>query len=230
MAYVFDPPPPPSLAIADSEARFPVRRIFCIGRNYVDHIREMGGDPKREPPIFFTKPADALVSSGARLPFPQATASLHFEVELVLALGKGGTDIGHDGALECIWGYAVGCDLTRRDLQALAKATGAPWDAAKAFDQSAPVGPLTPASRCGHLSAGRISLAVNGAVKQDADLSQMIWSPREIVSELSRMWEVRPGDLVFTGTPAGVGALVPGDTVVCGAAGLPALSFAIAAR
>jgi fumarylpyruvate hydrolase len=230
MQYLFDPAPHSTIAIANNDARFPVRRIFCVGRNYVDHIREMGGDPKREPPVFFTKPADAIVAPGAQIPFPQATANLHYEVELVLALGAGGADIPMSAAPACIWGYGVGCDLTRRDRQAEAKQAGAPWDAAKAFDMSAPIGVLTPASSSDRLGEGRIWLSVNGETKQDANLSQMIWSPSEIVAALSQLWTLRAGDLVFTGTPAGVGPLQPGDAVLCGVDGLSNLDFAIAAH
>jgi fumarylpyruvate hydrolase len=228
MTYVFDPPAQPSVAIAGADAKFPVRRIFCVGRNYADHAREMGADPKTEPPVFFTKPADAVVETGARIPYPPATSNLHHEVELVLALGRGGAGIPATDALDCIWGYAVGVDLTRRDRQAEAKQAGAPWDASKAFDNSAPIGHLTRASTAGHRNTGRIWLAVNGAVKQDANISDMIWSAPEIIAHLSRLWTLAPGDLVFTGTPAGVGPLHPGDKVECGVEGLSELRFSIA--
>lgn len=230
MRFVFDPPVQPSVAIVGGDARFPVRRIFCVGRNYAGHVREMGNDPRSEPPIFFTKPADAVVESGAAIPYPQNTANLHHEVELVLAIGRGGAQIDEAAALEQVWGYGVGVDLTRRDRQAEAKQAGAPWDVAKAFDQSAPIGPLTPAAQCGHLNNGRIWLSVNGAVRQEADLGDMIWKTPEIVSALSRSWALRPGDLVFTGTPAGVSALHIGDSVQCGVAGLADLAFSIGAR
>ncbi len=230
MAYVFDPPQPVSVAVRGGEARFPVRRIFCVGRNYADHVREMGADPRTEAPMFFTKPADAVVESGAAIAYPLHTANLHHEVELVLALGKGGVGIAEAEALDHIWGYGVGVDLTRRDRQAEAKQAGAPWDVAKAFDDSAPVGALIPASACGHPRSGRIWLSVNGAVKQESDLSQMIWSAPEIIAALSRCWRLQPGDLVFTGTPAGVGPLSVGDRVECGAEGLATLEFSIAAR
>lgn len=218
------------MAVAGSAARFPVRRIFCAGRNYADHVREMGADPKSDPPIFFTKPADAVVDSGTTIPYPADTANLHHEVELVLAIGRGGAGIAEALALDHVWGYAVGVDLTRRDRQAEAKKAGAPWDAAKAFDQSAPIGAITQSAQLGHLNKGRIWLAVNGQILQDADLDQMIWTVPEIVAAVSRSWELKPGDLIFTGTPSGVGPLVAGDRVSCGIAGLGDLMFSIGPR
>lgn len=190
----------------------------------------MGNDPRAERPVFFTKPTDAIVESGAAIAYPQDTADLHYEVELVLALSSGGVDIAQQAALGCIWGYAVGVDLTRRDRQAEAKKAGAPWDAAKGFDNSAPIGALTPTEICGHKNAGRIWLSVNGAVRQDDNLSSMIWSAAEIIAFLSRSWELKRGDLIFTGTPAGVGPLKPGDAVECGVDGLTRLEFSIASR
>jgi fumarylpyruvate hydrolase len=228
--YVFTPPPHPSVAVVGSDARFPVRRIFCVGRNYADHVREMGNDPKSEPPVFFTKPADAVCDSGAAIRYALSTQNLHHEVELVVAIGLGGTAIAAGEVLAHVWGYGVGVDLTRRDRQAEAKKSGTPWDAAKAFDQSAPVGALTPAAASGHPSAGRIWLSVNGDTKQDADLTEMIWSVPEIVAAVSRLWMLQPGDLIFTGTPAGVGPLRPGDHVECGVASLATLSFTIEQR
>lgn len=230
MGYCFEPPPAPSVATAHGALRFPVRRIFCVGRNYADHVREMGNDPRSESPIFFTKPADAVVDSGAAIAYPLNTSNLHHEVEMVVAISKGGETIAESAALDHVWGYGVGVDLTRRDRQAEAKQAGAPWDAAKAFDQSAPLSALTPASVCGHLDAGRIWLSVNGALKQDADLSAMIWSAPEIIAALSRSWKLAAGDLVFTGTPAGVGPLAVGDRVECGIDGLSELAFSILAR
>lgn len=227
MAFVFDPAGQPSVAVAGAAARFPVRRIFCVGRNYADHVREMGHDPKSEPPIFFTKPADAVVESGAAIPYPLNTADLHHEVELVVAIGRGGTAIAANAALQHVWGYGVGVDLTRRDRQAEAKKAGAPWDLAKGFDQSAPMGALSPVERCGHPHSGRIWLSVNGVVKQDGDLSQMIWTVPEIVTALSQSWALAAGDLIFTGTPAGVGALQIGDAIACGVDGLPPLQFEV---
>jgi fumarylpyruvate hydrolase len=200
----------PSIVIAGSEQPFLVRRIYCVGRNYADHALEMGGDPQREPPFFFSKPADAVVPSGWRLPFPVRTADLHHEVELVIALNKGGANIHAADASSMIFGHAVGIDLTRRDLQAEAKKTGRPWDMAKGFDHSAPVGALTkgvpPAS-------GSITLTIDGNLRQRGDLKDMIWSVAEIVAALSTYVELASGDLIFTGTPAGVGPIRRGETV-----------------
>jgi fumarylpyruvate hydrolase len=224
MKYAFEPPPQASVAIAGANARFPVRRIFCVGRNYADHVREMGNDPKSEPPVFFTKPADAVVDCDAAIPYAANTSNLHFEVELVVAIKKGAAGIAADDALSHVWGYGVGVDLTRRDRQAEAKKAGAPWDVAKAFDQSAPIGALTEGA---HPGAGRIWLNVNGETKQDANLTEMIWSVPEIIAHLSRSWRLEPGDLIFTGTPAGVGPLQRGDAVVCGVDGLNELRFSV---
>ncbi len=200
----------PSVPISGSELKFPVRRIYCVGRNYADHTREMGGDPERELPFFFSKPADAVVFSGWRLPFPARTSDLQHEVELVVGLHRGGTNIPAVDASSMIYGYAVGIDLTRRDLQAEAKKTGRPWDMAKGFDHSAPIGALTrglpPAS-------GAISLTVDGEVRQSGDLKDMIWSVSEVIAALSTYVQLAPGDLIFTGTPAGVGAIRRGATV-----------------
>ena len=226
MRTVFDLPPPPTVAIAGSEARFPVRRIYCVGRNYADHVREMGADPKSEPPIFFTKPADAVVESGAAIAYPQNTSNLHYEIELVVAIGKAGRDLATEAALAHVWGYGVGVDLTRRDRQNEMKKTGSPWDISKAFDQSAPMGPLVQAGA--HPTQGRIWLSVNGVVKQDGDLSQLIWSVPEIIATLSRSWVLQPGDLIFTGTPAGVGPIVAGDVVEGGVEGVGEVRFTIA--
>ncbi|WP_395646486.1 fumarylacetoacetate hydrolase family protein [Terricaulis sp.] len=226
MGYVFDPPKQASVALAGSDKRFPVRRIFCVGRNYADHVREMGNDPKSEPPIFFTKPADAVVDSGAAIAYPQNTSNFHHEVELVVALGKGGKDIAEKDAMACVWGYAVGVDLTRRDRQAEAKQGGQPWDVAKAFDSSAPCGALTQMNA--PPASARIRLSVNDAVKQDANISEMIWTVPEIIAALSKSWELKAGDLIFTGTPSGVSALKAGDAVVAEIEGLEALRFTIA--
>lgn len=208
--YVFPPGPPASVAVAGRAARFPVRRIFCVGRNYAEHAREMGHDPQAEPPFFFTKPADALVESGATIPYPAATADLHHEAELVVALGGGGTQVPEGAALALVWGYGAGNDLTRRDLQAEAKAARRPWDMAKAFDHSAVVGALSPAGT--GVPEGRISCRVDGVITQDADLSQMIWPVVGIISHLSRLVALQAGDLIFTGTPAGVGPIARGQT------------------
>lgn len=209
--YVFDPAPAASVAIAGSEARFPVRRIFCVGRNYAKHAREMGRDPDREPPFFFTKPADAVVDDGTTIPYPPETENLHYEGELVIAIGRGGADIEEAGALDHVWGYAIGNDLTRRDLQLAARELGRPWDWGKAFDRSAVCGPVHPVAAVGHPDKGAIRTLVNGEVRQDADLDELIWKLPEIIAILSRSIELAPGDLVFTGTPAGVGPLQPGD-------------------
>jgi len=200
----------PTVRITGSELRFPVRRIYCVGRNYADHAREMGGDPKRELPFFFSKPADAVVASGRRLPFPVRTSDLHHEVELVLALMKGGSNIRVADAESMIFGYAVGIDLTRRDLQAEAKKAGRPWDMAKGFDHSAPIGALT---RGAPPATGSITLTIDGDVRQTGDLKDMIWSVAEVIAALSTYGELAPGDLIFTGTPAGVGPIQRGETV-----------------
>jgi fumarylpyruvate hydrolase len=204
---------------------FPVRRIYCIGRNYADHAREMGMDPDREPPFFFGKPHDVVVPGGGAIPYPPATSNLHYEVELVVALAKGGRDITVADALGCVYGYAVGIDLTRRDLQARAKEKGQPWDTAKGFDQSAPISPITPVALCGHPGSGAIWLSVNGIEKQRGNLSQMIWSVPEVITQVSRFVALAPGDLLFTGTPAGVGPVVAGDRVRCGIDGLGELEI-----
>jgi fumarylpyruvate hydrolase len=200
----------PSIAISGSELPFQVRRIYCVGRNYADHAREMGGDPQREFPFFFSKPADAVVPSGWRLPFPVKTSDLHHEVELVIGLNKGGTNIHAADASSMIFGYAVGIDLTRRDLQTEAKKTGRPWDMAKGFDHSAPVGALT---RGLPPVSGSITLTIDGNLRQRGDLKDMIWSVAEIIAALSTYVELAPGDLIFTGTPAGVGPIRRGETV-----------------
>lgn len=210
MDFVLPPAAVPSVAVAGSSARFAVRRIFCVGRNYAEHAREMGHDPSAEPPFFFTKPGDALVDSGASIPYPTATADLHHEAELVVALGKSGSFVPEDQALALIWGYAAGNDLTRRDLQAEAKAARRPWDMAKGFDNSAVVGALRPASA--GMPQGRIRCLVDGRITQDADLAEMIWPVSGIIAHLSRLVALQPGDLIFTGTPAGVGRIARGQT------------------
>lgn len=219
--------PRPTVAIAGSAARFPVHRIYCVGRNYAAHAREMGGDPTREPPCFFTKPADAVVANGVPVRYPSRTSNLHHEVELVIAIGKGGKQVPVASALDHVFGYAVGNDLTRRDLQAQAKDAGLPWDVAKAFDHSAPIGAIRAVNDGGHVQSGRIWLEVNGQRRQDASLDELIWSVPEIVAELSTLFELHPGDLIFTGTPAGVGALQRGDHVVAGIDGLDPLHTTI---
>ncbi len=228
MSYEFAPPMAPSVEIAGSSTRFPVHRIYCVGRNYAAHAREMGADPVREPPFFFAKPADAVVPNGAAVPYPSRTANLHHEIELVLAIGEGGRNIPVANALAHVFGYAVGNDLTRRDLQAAAKDKGQPWDTSKGFDHSAPITAIRRVADVGHPARGAIWLEVNGQPRQRADLCEMIWSVPEIVSELSTLFELKPGDLVFTGTPAGVGPVVRGDSIVGGVDGLDTLRTTIA--
>lgn len=225
--FALPPARRPSLPVAGFDQRFAVRRIYCVGRNYGDHAREMGHDPNREPPFFFSKPADALLSDGADLPYPPKTADLNHEGELVVALGRGGRDIPLEEAAACVWGYAVGCDLTLRDLQAVAKKAGRPWDLSKGFDHSAVCGSVHPVVATGTLSTGSITLAVNGTERQRGDLSDMIWNVPEVISYLSGYIELKPGDLVYTGTPAGVGSLVVGDHVRIEIAGLAPLEFAV---
>ena len=211
MTFLFPPALTPSIAIAGNEQRFPIHRIYCIGRNYAEHAKEMGMDVDREKPVFFCKPADAVVADRSQIPYPPATVDLHHEVELVAALQSGGTDIPVANALRHVFGYGVGLDLTRRDLQAASKLKGLPWDTAKAFDRSAPVSALRRAGEIGHPQRGRLSLEVNGTVRQSADIGDMIFSVADIIHELSRLFELQPGDLIFTGTPAGVAALQRGD-------------------
>jgi len=225
--FAFPPPPPPSAEVAGTSQRFPVHRIYCVGRNYAEHIREMGGDIAREPPVFFTKPADAVVANGTDVPYPSRTSNLHHEIELVIAIGRGGRNIGKEKVLEHIFGYAAGNDLTRRDLQHAAKQKGLPWDTSKAFDRSAPLAPIRLASR-GHLTQGRIWLTVNDQLRQESDIAEMIWTVPEIVAELSTLFELEAGDLIFTGTPAGVGPLEPGDRIAGGIEGLVVLRHTIA--
>jgi fumarylpyruvate hydrolase len=227
--YVFAPPARVTAAVSGETGRFPVRRIFCVGRNYAEHVREMGGDPRSEPPIFFTKPADALVFSGTDVPYPPATQNLHYEVELVVALHRGGSDIPPASALTHVYGYAVGNDLTRRDLQAQARSRGQPWDMAKGFDASAQISEIHPVERFGHPAGNAIWLKVNGVERQHATLDQMIWSVPEIISGLSALVALQAGDLIYTGTPEGVGPLVPGDVVTAGIDGLDTLEFRITA-
>ena len=228
-AFVIPQPAVPALAVAGSDQAFPLRRVFCVGRNYAAHAREMGSDPDREPPFFFTKPADAVMPTGAALPYPPATKELHHEVELVVALGAGGANIAPERALDLVWGYGVGLDLTRRDLQAIAKKDGRPWDMAKGFDASAPCSPLLPVARTGHPQQGRIWLEVNGELKQEGDLDEMIWPVADVIAALSRLVTLAPGDLIFTGTPSGVGALQPGDRVRGGVDGVSTFELSVAA-
>jgi fumarylpyruvate hydrolase len=228
MAYVFTPPELPSVAVTGRSERFPVHRVYCVGRNYAAHAREMGSNPDREPPFFFTKPANALVANDAKIPYPPRTANLHHEIELVVALGKGGRNISVAQALDHVFGYAVGNDLTRRDLQFEARDKGRPWDTGKAFDHSAPITAITPAARIGHISKGRIWLSVNGEMRQQADIADLIWSVPEIIAELSTLFELAPGDLIYTGTPAGVSAVKSGDRMEGAVEGLETLITTLA--
>lgn len=209
--YAFPAPPAPSLPVASSDQRAPIRRVYCIGRNYADHAVEMGGDPAREPPFFFGKPADCIVAGGGRIPYPPLTDDLQHEMELVVVMGSGGRDIATAAALDHVFGYAAGIDLTRRDLQAEAKKMGRPWDMAKGFDYSAPCSAVRPASQIGHPASGAIALKVNGETRQAGDLNQQIWKVEEAIAYLSRFVALAAGDLIFTGTPAGVGRVVRGD-------------------
>lgn len=228
--FVIDPPQQAAVAVFGSEARFPIRRVFCVGRNYAAHAREMGNDPDREPPFFFTKPADAVVPATGEVPYPSLTENLHHEIELVVAIGRGGRDVAAQDALALVWGYGVGVDLTRRDLQDEAKRMSRPWDWSKGFDASAPCTPLRPVSDVGHPSSGRIWLEVNAEVRQQGDLQDLIWPIADVISHVSRAVALEPGDLVFTGTPAGVGALQPGDQVRGGVAGVADFEFKVGAR
>ncbi len=217
-------PPDQAWVPIQGGGRFPVRRIFCVGRNYADHAREMGADPTREAPFFFTKPADALLTGGADLPYPAQTRDLHFELELVVAIGQGGSEIAAADATRHIWGYAVGLDMTRRDMQSEAKKAQRPWDMSKGFDHSAPIGDLLQASNTGFIAEGPIVLKVDGAVRQSSDLSRMIWSVPETIATLSTLVRLAPGDLIFTGTPEGVGPVRRGETMEGTIAGLPSLT------
>ena len=227
MNFIIDPAPTPSVAVAGSTDRFPVRRIFCVGRNYAAHAREMGKDPDREPPFFFLKPADAVVDDGATIPYPPETANLHYEAELIVAIGKAGSDIAPEAALDHVWGYGIGLDMTRRDLQNAAKDLGRPWDWGKGFDHSAPIGPIHPVAAVGHIASGRIWLAVDGALKQDSDITKLIWPIPDVISIASRSMELRPGDLIMTGTPEGVGPVKPGQTMTVGIEGLGEITIHI---
>ena len=232
MRYIIPPPTQPVLPVSNTDAVFPVRRIFCVGRNYADHAREMGATAQAdglEPPFFFTKPGDALVGGEGELAvaYPPLTSNLHHEVEMVVALASGGANVAVDDALGLVFGYGVGLDLTRRDLQAKAKEKGHPWDMGKGFDQSAVCSPLAPVAQVGHPSTGRIWLQVNGTLRQDGNLEQMGWKVADIIANLSKMVRLAAGDLIYTGTPAGVGPLLRGDVLVAGVDGLPGLQARI---
>jgi len=211
--YLFAPPETISVGIKGESKRFPVRRIYCVGRNYAEHTREMGHDPDRELPFFFNKNPDNLILNNGDFPYPSMTKDVHHEIEMVIAIGTGGVDIPQAKALDHVYGYALGLDMTRRDLQGEAKKTGRPWEIGKAFEHSAPMGEIVPASVVGHLSKGAITLKVNGTLRQQSDLSQLIWNVPEIIAHLSAIFELKAGDLIMTGTPAGVAAVKPGDVM-----------------
>lgn len=221
--FVIDPPKVNSIPIEGDTRRFAVNRIFCVGRNYADHAREMGHDPDREPPFFFMKPATAIVTDGQDMAYPSLSKDVHHEIEMVVAIGKGGTDIAPERALDHVWGYGVGLDMTRRDLQGEAKKMGRPWDTGKAFDQSAPCSALMPVSQCGHPSNGAVRLFVNDELRQEGDLNQLIWNVPDTIAYLSTLFALEPGDLIFSGTPAGVAAVKKGDVLKGHVDGLPDL-------
>jgi fumarylpyruvate hydrolase len=231
MDYVIPPSPVVSLPVAGQDARFPVRRVYCVGRNYAAHAREMGFDPDREPPFFFCKPADAVVPVPAgetvTVGFPPGTTSYQHEIELVVAIGRGGRDIAIESALDHVWGYATGLDMTRRDLQLALRDKGRPWELGKAFDQSAPIGPLQPAARIGHPAAGAIWVQVDGADRQRSDITHLIWSVPEVIAHLSTWFELQPGDLIMTGTPEGVGKVERGQTMRGGIDGLGEITVSV---
>ena len=216
-----------TLPVVGETSVFPVRRVYCLGRNYNAHVREMGQDPKKNQPLFFMKPTDAIMVGGGSFPYPPGTENLHHEVELVYAIGKGGTNIAEADALSHVYGYATGLDMTRRDLQRFASKAGLPWEIGKSFDYSAPCTALQPAAKIGHPQAGRIWLKVNGETRQDSDLSRLIWNTATGIAELSRFFELMPGDLVFTGTPAGVGPVVRGDVVAAGIANVGEITITV---
>lgn len=219
MTPLFQVPSAPLAPTTDGRT-FPVRRVFCVGRNYAAHAREMGRDPDREPPFFFTKWAETVVPTDTTIAYPTETSNFHYEAELVVAIGKGGRDIPIEQALDHVYGYATGLDMTRRDLQMLAREQGRPWDTGKNVEGSSPLGPIHPASDIGHLESGAIRLTVNGELKQDADLADLIWPVADVIAFLSRLYRIEPGDLIYTGTPAGVGAVVEGDVIVVSIDGL----------
>lgn len=225
--YVIAPPPQPAIPVAGG-GLYPVRRIYCVGRNYAEHAREMGHDPNAEPPFFFSKPADALVINGADSPYPPQTDNYHHEIELVAAIGTGGKNIAVADAMSHVWGYAVGIDLTRRDLQAWAKKGAKPWEVAKGFDHSAPIGTLVPAKGIAAPLTGAIELRVNGETRQSADIADMTWDVAHVIAELSKYFELFPGDLIFTGTPAGVSAVAKGDLLEGSIAGIGTVTVRIA--
>lgn len=227
ISFAFEPYAPVTAPISASALRFPVHRIYCVGRNYAEHAKEMGSDPTREPPFFFCKPADAIIADTLPVPYPPRTQNFNHEVELVLALHRGGKNLTLEAAAGCIYGYGIGIDWTRRDLQNDAKKTGRPWDTGKAFDASATLGPIHLHSVVGELGSGKIWLSVNGELRQQGDLADLIWNNAEIIAELSTLFELRQGDLIYTGTPAGVAAVVRGDRLEAGIDGLGSIQLAI---
>jgi len=230
VSYVFDPPAVVAIPVKGSQASFPVRRIYCVGRNYVEHAKEMGFTG-REPPFFFMKPADAVVyvpeGQTGEMPYPSGTADLHHEIELVVAIGKGGRDIKAADAAAHVFGYAVGLDMTRRDLQGEAKKQGRPWEVGKGFDHSAPIGPIVPAAQAGDVAKAAITLSVNGQLRQSSDVTKLIWNIGETIEHLSRLWELQPGDLIFSGTPEGVAAVKAGDLMEGAVAGVGTLKVKV---
>ncbi len=225
-SFVFPPQITSGVPIKGKTELFPVGRIFCVGRNYADHAREMGHDPNREPPFFFMKPSNTIVIDG-RFPYPDLSNDVQHEVELVVAIGEGGKNIKSENALKHVWAYAVGLDMTRRNLQTEAKKMGRPWDTGKAFDYSAPCGELVMASECGHLNKGAIQVSVNGQVKQSGDLQELIWNVPDTIAYLSTLFELQAGDLIYTGTPAGVGPVKVGDTMLATIEALPSLTVKV---
>ena len=226
--YLFDPLPPVSVGIDGRDQRFPVRRIFCVGRNYAEHVREMGGNPDRDEPCYFTKSAHSLVESGSTIPYPPGTNDLHHEIELVVAIGGRGFEIDADDTSSLVFGYAVGLDMTRRDLQLASRSNKGPWDIGKDFDNAAVVSAISPADEIGHPSKGRIYLNVNAETRQDSDLGHLIWSVPEIIAHLSRLYTLEPGDLIYTGTPDGVGPVGSGDVLAGGIDGVGTVELRIA--
>ena len=226
MDYIF-PLEQVSLPIVGSDKRFPVRRIYCVGRNYLDHIRETAGADEREPPFFFQKPTDAILENGGEFPYPPQSEKCHHEIELVVAIGKGGKEIKAENALDHVYGYTVGIDMTRRDLQGVAKEMRRPWEAGKSFDHAAPCSAIVPAADIGHPQSGRIWLSVNGDIRQDGDLAQQIWNVSESITHLTTLFELVPGDLIMTGTPAGVGSVNRGDKVTGGIDGIAEIEITV---
>ncbi len=216
-----------SLPIVGNEKRFPVRRIYCVGRNYLDHIRETAGADEREPPCFFQKPTDAILANGGEFPYPPQSEKTHHEIELVVAIGTGGKEIKAENALDHVYGYTVGIDMTRRDLQGVAKEMRRPWEAGKSFDRAAPCSAIVPVADIGHPNSGRIWLAVNDEIRQDGDLAQQIWNVSESIAHLTKLFELVPGDLIMTGTPAGVGSVNPGDKVTGGIDGIADIAVSV---